>query len=258
MSNFKFEFGRPERKEYSSDEIINELERVAKHFHYNHFCREDFDKIANIHSATVERHYQGSWTTAMQALQERLAFQNILFASSRRRNIPEKAMFDEMERIWVQIGHRPSRSDWTAAKPKVSYDSIYRYFGSWTTACLKFIEFKSGETIAVKDEVAVKEISKAKLIDSIHDKKFRKNIVKARSVSLNIRIKVLSRDNFRCVLCGKSPATDLGAKLHVDHIIPFSKGGTNTLENLQTLCEQCNLGKSNLLGLRNENPESTV
>ncbi|WP_343324290.1 HNH endonuclease signature motif containing protein [Streptococcus sp. Marseille-P8640] len=35
--------------------------------------------------------------------------------------------------------------------------------------------------------------------------------------------------------------------LHVDHIIPWSKGGETVLGNLQTLCSKCNLGKSDLL-----------
>jgi hypothetical protein len=54
---------------------------------------------------------------------------------------------------------------------------------------------------------------------------------------------VLMRDGFRCRNCGRSPRED-GIKLHVDHIEPWSKGGTNDLENLQALCEECNLGKS--------------
>jgi 5-methylcytosine-specific restriction endonuclease McrA len=60
-----------------------------------------------------------------------------------------------------------------------------------------------------------------------------------------VRVKALNRDNFRCAFCGKSPATNVGTKLHIDHIVPFSKGGTNAIDNLQTLCEECNLGKSN-------------
>ncbi|MGH6770170.1 MAG: HNH endonuclease [Xanthobacteraceae bacterium] len=31
--------------------------------------------------------------------------------------------------------------------------------------------------------------------------------------------------------------------MHVDHILAFAKGGRTVLENLQTLCEACNLGK---------------
>jgi len=33
--------------------------------------------------------------------------------------------------------------------------------------------------------------------------------------------------------------------LHVDHILPRSKGGKDEMINFQTLCDKCNLGKSN-------------
>lgn len=59
----------------------------------------------------------------------------------------------------------------------------------------------------------------------------------------DIRYNVLKRDNFQCQLCGAT-AKD-GAKLHVDHIIPVSKGGKTIMSNLQTLCDRCNIGKSN-------------
>ena len=59
----------------------------------------------------------------------------------------------------------------------------------------------------------------------------------------DIRYNVLKRDNYSCQICGAT-AKD-GAKLHVDHIIPVSKGGKTVMSNLQTLCEQCNIGKSN-------------
>lgn len=58
-----------------------------------------------------------------------------------------------------------------------------------------------------------------------------------------IRYNVLKRDNFSCQICGIT-AKD-GAKLQVDHIIPVSKGGKTVMSNLQTLCERCNIGKSN-------------
>ncbi|MBI3432075.1 MAG: HNH endonuclease [Hydrogenophilales bacterium] len=65
-------------------------------------------------------------------------------------------------------------------------------------------------------------------------------------VRLGVRYKVLVRDNFKCVLCGNSPATEPTCHLHVDHIHPHSKGGSTTIENLRTLCGACNMGKSNL------------
>jgi 5-methylcytosine-specific restriction endonuclease McrA len=62
-------------------------------------------------------------------------------------------------------------------------------------------------------------------------------------VSDSLRYDILNRDNFTCVLCGASARQ--GARLHVDHIIPISKGGKSTFDNLRTLCERCNVGKSN-------------
>ena len=61
-------------------------------------------------------------------------------------------------------------------------------------------------------------------------------------VSDSLRYDVLNRDNFTCVICGASARQ--GARLHIDHIIPIAKGGKSTLSNLQTLCERCNIGKS--------------
>ncbi|MCM1266209.1 MAG: HNH endonuclease [Candidatus Gastranaerophilales bacterium] len=57
-----------------------------------------------------------------------------------------------------------------------------------------------------------------------------------------MRYNILKRDGFKCVICGRSKAD--GAKLHVDHIKPVSKGGKTEESNLRTLCDMCNLGKS--------------
>lgn len=55
--------------------------------------------------------------------------------------------------------------------------------------------------------------------------------------TLRERIEVHRRDGYRCVRCGSTE------DLHVDHVIPVSKGGTNNLDNLQLLCRDCNLRK---------------
>ncbi len=65
------------------------------------------------------------------------------------------------------------------------------------------------------------------------------------------RLQVLKRDNFTCQSCGKSPALypeleiDAVTKLEVDHFQPFSKKGSDDLNNLHTLCMSCNRGKGN-------------
>jgi 5-methylcytosine-specific restriction endonuclease McrA len=61
-----------------------------------------------------------------------------------------------------------------------------------------------------------------------------------------MRFLVMRRDNFRFCICGTSPALQPGAVLVVDHIHPWIKGGETVMENLQTLCEPCNGGKTDL------------
>ncbi|NMF62757.1 HNH endonuclease [Brasilonema octagenarum UFV-OR1] len=56
----------------------------------------------------------------------------------------------------------------------------------------------------------------------------------------SVRVSVLHKDGYKCVFCGRSSQQ---VQLEVDHIVPFSKGGSNDLNNLQTLCTDCNRGK---------------
>jgi hypothetical protein len=59
-------------------------------------------------------------------------------------------------------------------------------------------------------------------------------------LSRRVRFRVLERDGFRCLYCGrKAPEVEL----HVDHFLPVSKGGTNDLSNLFAACVDCNVGK---------------
>ena len=57
--------------------------------------------------------------------------------------------------------------------------------------------------------------------------------------------KVFRNDGYRCRMCGASKED--GIELTIDHIIPLAAGGTNDLDNLQTLCRECNENKANLI-----------
>ena len=56
----------------------------------------------------------------------------------------------------------------------------------------------------------------------------------------------MRRDNFKCRITGRSPATDPSVILEVDHVVPWDKGGETEFDNLQTLAKDINIGKSNL------------
>tara|TARA_R110000765_G_scaffold265862_1_gene365332 strand:- start:5107 stop:5658 length:552 start_codon:yes stop_codon:yes gene_type:complete len=61
-----------------------------------------------------------------------------------------------------------------------------------------------------------------------------------KAISKGTRFKVFDRDGFTCQYCGQQPPD---VTLHVDHIFPVSKGGTNDIDNLSTSCMDCNGGK---------------
>ena len=60
-----------------------------------------------------------------------------------------------------------------------------------------------------------------------------------------LKQKIYQRDNYTCQKCGYRDVTTNG--LHIDHIIPVSKGGMTVEQNLQVLCRKCNLSKSDKL-----------
>lgn len=72
-----------------------------------------------------------------------------------------------------------------------------------------------------------------------------------KSISKKARFEIFKRDGFTCQYCGAHPP---GVLLHIDHIHPVAKGGTNEDENLITSCEPCNLGKG--AGLLADVPKS--
>lgn len=58
------------------------------------------------------------------------------------------------------------------------------------------------------------------------------------------KFQILVSADFTCAYCGSRPGSD---RLHVDHLVPVSKGGSDSIENLCCACETCNLRKSNAI-----------
>ena len=61
------------------------------------------------------------------------------------------------------------------------------------------------------------------------------------SIPSEVRREVWRRDGGKCVKCGSRE------RLEYDHIIPVTKGGSNTARNIELLCETCNRAKSDLI-----------
>ncbi len=94
--------------------------------------------------------------------------------------------------------------------------------------------------------VCLESVSRSHLDKETYNKLAK---VERGNVSDSLRYDILNRDGFRCVICGAS--ANEGARLHVDHIVPIAKGGKSISSNLRTLCERCNIGKSDKLETKN-------
>lgn len=74
--------------------------------------------------------------------------------------------------------------------------------------------------------------------------KFKKSAAGQRAImTSSLRQKILSRDNYTCQKCGISISDEPNLLLEIDHIIPISKGGITSEDNLRTLCWKCNRKK---------------
>jgi len=65
-------------------------------------------------------------------------------------------------------------------------------------------------------------------------------IMKKERIPTNLRRRVIERDGYFCVYCDEDLTN---AEIHLDHVIPESRGGTTTYDNLQVTCRKCNLAK---------------
>ncbi|MBC2857124.1 HNH endonuclease [Cetobacterium sp. 2A] len=74
--------------------------------------------------------------------------------------------------------------------------------------------------------------------------KFKNSIEGQRSLMTSkLREQIKNRDNYSCQICGLSTTDEPNLLLEIDHIIPLSKGGITSEDNLQTLCWKCNRSK---------------
>ncbi len=167
-----------------------------------------------------------------------------------QRRYSEEECFANLAMLWRHYG-RPPRSCETDMPPSTVGKSVYRRrSGNWTRALRAFAQFSGFELKRTGPErpedirvPASPDGLRHRAVGGGTEEESRDGTVLSRRVPLGLRFKVLQRDRFTCAACGNSPATDPACKLHVDHIVQWSRGGKTELGNLRTLCAACNLGR---------------
>jgi HNH endonuclease len=140
----------------------------------------------------------------------------------------EKELLEIIIELWEtpieKEGRTPERKDLKLYGYCVSGDTVVRKFGSWKKALMRAYDYESS---GLDDHHITQQVA----LDDKHKRK---------QLSLRKRFFVMKRDSFSCAKCRASGS---GVRLEVDHIIPHAKGGSDALDNLQTLCFDCNRGK---------------
>ena len=233
----KYTLERLRSNQYPTEKLISELRRVAEVCDGQHFSRHDFDEKATECKGSVVLARFGSWQAALDAAG--LSLQKV---KKDRSQISNDDLFAELGRVWHMLGHRPSKDEWESVGGKYSYTTYKTRFQGWVNACAAFIEYQS-----VRNDAVIPSPSPEAKTSSVQPDRPEITTEEKRNIPMKLRYQILTRDHYRCVVCGRSPATHIGVSLHIDHIMPFSNGGKTARENLRTLCNECNWGKGNEL-----------
>jgi len=232
MSNFKVEL---RRRDLSEEELLADLRRVASEVGSKTVTVLEYKERGKFGSTTVLRRFS-SWNVALEKAG---------LKAPNRQNIPDEELMENIVAVWTVLGRQPfgRELDKGAGLSNISLGTYEKRFGSWNNALIAFDEFINSEE---KSEALPTETENAdQVIESSSQLGVPRHKTK-REISDRMRFKILMRDGFSCQSCGKSPTTERGVELHVDHILPWSKGGETVEENLQTKCAKCNLGKGNV------------
>lgn len=223
----------PENAEITKDELINELKRVSILLGTTCFSQKIFSEHSHICGSTISRKF-GFFNKIMTEI----GFTTPL----KGRKYSDDERYENLLNVWTFYGRQPNYSEMKKEPSKVGPKAYVVRWGSWRNALLAFLDKINSDMSELNIE---KENSKN---DKQQQTKEKSTCIEhRREIPVGLRFAVLKRDNYKCVLCGRSPSSTFGLELHIDHIIPFSKGGKTVENNLRALCSQCNIGKSDQL-----------
>lgn len=214
----------PYHERMTDDQLLCDLRNVANQLNKESLSAKEYDACGSFSSSTISQRF-GTWNKALLAagIKTRNAFHT------------KEDLFDNLENAWIKKGAQPRKRDMNDKHlSSISSGAYLRMFGKFSAALKAFVEHIN--TVAPDEPSA----SNSCFATSNENKG-------SRDINLRMRFLVMRRDHFKCCACGASPATDPSVVLHIDHVIPWAHGGKTEMENLQTLCNKCNLGKGNII-----------
>ena len=206
----------PHHRNVPDDELLAELRRVASRLNKSAITIDQFNEHAQFHSSTLAGRF-GSWFKALDAAG---------LQKTRNLNLTNEQSFENLVSVWMKLGRQPKYQDLTKGQSLFSASTYENRFGSWRKGLESFVSWANEGISPQRTSPAEPRSTQRR---------------GPRNINWRLRALVLMRDGARCQLCGVEARN--GALLHVDHIVPWSKGGETIIGNLRILCHVCNIGK---------------
>lgn len=219
----------PYHRNIPEAELVADLRAVAERFPDQPLTHALYNEHGRFHSATLHSRL-GGWESALAMV-------------GRQRPHPYAAtteqLFANLESVWRQLGCPPRQIDMVPPLSRYGAHLYARRFGGYRKALEAFV-------IAIHARPGSPAMAGTGETQGPIPRFASPQHKTSRTITWRLRFLTLRRDQFRCRACGRSPASEPGVKLHVDHVIPWTQGGETVLDNLQCLCQDCNGGKYNL------------
>ncbi len=233
---------RPHRKvgDTTKEDIIDELRRISGVIRGRPLKRSDIEQHSNISYYKIISQFRSLGRAA------RAAGLTPHKSTKHDRDDLLTILIDLWNQTLEKEGRRPYTTDLKKYVCGISQCTYSRSFGSWKKALKEAYDYVTEKDIIddlpseTQKEFVLSPQAKPKIESSTGPPRS----VERKHISIRKRFFVFKRDHFSCVICGRS---GVGVKLELDHRVPISKRGTDDLDNLQTLCFECNRGKRDSL-----------
>ena len=227
------------KHEYCEDETLffEDMQLVANKLNKEYITARDYKQFGKFDLSATFRKY-GSWNIMLQ----KAGLKPTPYRLGKGKEITDEELFQDIERVWIKLGRQPTINDVKNGEFNFAQNTFTRRFGGWRGALEAFVHYINTDDTESLNDTAVEDRD----IDSPNNNEppCYKHKTK-REPSNRLKVQVLMRDGNRCRICGVA-CNDGIHKIQFDHIIPWSKGGETTLDNLQVLCSDCNEALGNL------------
>lgn len=228
-NNSSYDFKRPNIKQMvNSNNVYNcslSVCRGAKNQPFKYFCKY-FNVKADEETLSKFEEVFNNFSAVEQG-QKLLKQEREDIIKSLSNKVPELIYNRCKDRLMDELGFS-----------KINFSEVY---------CPKysFVYVSAGGNSSMRCDIVFNVSNLEKFIHYLADLiEFHNSIAGQRALmTSSLREKIKERDNYTCKYCGTSIKDEPHLLLEIDHIIPLSKGGITSENNLQTLCWRCNRAK---------------